>query len=36
LEFSDEGKRLEEVEDAEEYFAEVIMPRKAKIEIWYR
>ena len=35
LEFSDEEKRLEEVVDAEEYFAKVIMPRKAEIEVWY-
>jgi len=35
MEFSDEEKRLGEVDDAEKYFAEVIMPRKAEIEIWY-
>lgn len=35
IEFSDEEKRLEELEDFEKYFAEVIMPKKAQLETWY-
>jgi len=35
IEFSDEEERLDKVDDVEKHFAEVIMPKKAKLEIWY-
>jgi len=35
IEFSDEEERLDEVDDVENHFAEVIMPKKAKLETWY-
>jgi lipopolysaccharide/colanic/teichoic acid biosynthesis glycosyltransferase len=35
IEFSDEEEHLNEVDDFEDYFAREIMPKKAKLEIWY-
>jgi lipopolysaccharide/colanic/teichoic acid biosynthesis glycosyltransferase len=35
IEFSDEEERLDKVDDVEKYFAEIIMPKKAELEIWY-
>lgn len=35
MEFSDEEDCLGKVENFEEYFAKVIVPQKAKLEIWY-
>jgi len=35
MEFSNEEEHLSEVDNFKEYFAEEIMPRKAKLEIWY-
>ncbi len=35
LEFSDEENLLDKMEDYEAYFAQVIMPKKATLELWY-
>jgi lipopolysaccharide/colanic/teichoic acid biosynthesis glycosyltransferase len=35
MEFSNEEEDLSEIDDYEEYFAKEIMPKKAKLELWY-
>ena len=35
IEFSDEEECLSKVDNAEKYFAEVIMPKKIELETWY-
>lgn len=35
IEFSEEDKLTEKADDLEKYYAEVIMPKKAELEIWY-
>lgn len=35
MEFSNEEENLSEVDNYEEYFANEIMPKKAKLELWY-
>ena len=35
IEFSDEEERLDKIDEVEKYFAEVIMPKKAELEIGY-
>jgi len=35
MEFSNEEKSLSEVDNYEKYFANEIMPKKAKLELWY-